>query len=249
MHAFDCETGCSTRVRLRKFRFPRVDHSQLVLSRLTNLFQLANMFIPSDDKVVIKTTESILIYTIPTPAETLGRGPTEWPPTRTISIAWIPSPLRQCSPCVGETSTIIMYVLRGTTTDEIIAFEVPHNISEAQSATCIAEFPSNSTRWQTVGVFDTLSYQTGYSGRRLNLLRYPWDPLSDEGPRSVKFSSHEIDIPPNIASLFNRPSLSAHSFHEAIGRLVMVSVAEDTFYVCDLILARSSKGMDGGRMK
>lgn len=176
--------------------------------------------------------KSIYIYAIPTTSEISG---SDWRPIHTISRA--PVFLRPCHPFIGKTSSTFVYLVG----NDIAATEVPHNIDEKHSVIHIASFPNRYKTGRTFDLFNALDYQTNSGRHFLNTLRYPWDPLSDEGPRGVRVSSHTVNIPSNSFPLDPR-YLSIHSFHASIGRLVSISPVEKQLHVYDLISGEELQG-------
>lgn len=174
--------------------------------------------------------QSIYVYAIPTPSTTPG---SKWSPIHAISIGWAPPFAHRSKSFTGEASTAIVCLQGG----DLIVLRVPHDIAEEHSVTRIAAFPTRMAEWRTVNLSNALEYQANSGRSFLRFLKYPWDPLSAEGPpRDVHISSHEVDIPSNIfpsGLLF----FGAHSFHSSTGRLVMISRVEDLLHVYDLVPA------------
>ncbi len=124
--------------------------------------------------------------------------------------------------------------------NDVVAVELPYDNDGERRANPIVSFPDHLVEWRTVGLFDSLDYQTGSERCFLRLLKYPWEPASDEGLKDVRISSHEVNVrantfPPELQH-FN-----VHSFHPAIGRLVLISRVNDLLHVYDLTPVSNSK--------
>lgn len=191
--------------------------SQLMLSELIYVSQIIDMFFLPGDRVAIAHRDSINVYAIPTSPEVSD---SEWSPLRTISLDWNLAEAEGSEPYIGETSTTIISYRH----PDIVALIIPHDPNENHTIIPIVECSLYLTRCGNMGLF----YAVNPEPNHLELLRYLWDPLSDDGVRGFELQRRGVDLPGR--------TLFVRSFHGAIGRLV--TVMEGGLRIYDVIPAK-----------
>lgn len=195
-----------------------------MLSELIYVSQITDMFFLPGDKVAIAHRDSINFYAIPTSPEVSD---SEWSPLRTISLDWNLAEAQGSEPYIGETSTTIISYRH----PDIVALILPHDPNENHTIIPIARCSFYLTRCGNMGLF----YAVNPEPNHLELLRYLWDPLSDDGVRGFELQRRGVDLPGR--------TLFVRSFHGAIGRLVTVMGGGLRIY--DVIPAKKTLGTQG----